>query len=280
MEQPTPSTSPTPENVAAHYTAKPEEFLLDSRTGKLEKKRLQDFMQRILPPSPAVVLDVGGGPGLHAFWLASRGYQVHLIDIVPYHIEQAEKAADAQPGAPLASASVGDARSLKAADASVDAVLLFGPLYHLTERRDRMKCFAEAYRVLKPGGILMAIGISRFVYALDGLFRGFLDDPEFIPLVDRDLQDGQHSNPTGNPDYFTEAFFHTAEELKTEVRGGGFKLQGCFGIEGPGWLLPNFNDHWNDDGRRNRLLKMVNALESEPSLYGLSAHLMAVGKKS
>lgn len=279
MDQDPDSTSPTAEDVAAHYKAKPEDLRLNSRTGMLEKERLQEFMQRFLPPPPAVILDVGGGPGEHALWLANRGYKVHLVDIVPYHIEQAQKASSAQAGAPLASASVGDARSLNSPDASVDGVLLFGPMYHLTEKKDRMKSLAEAHRVLKPGGILMTIGISRFVYALDGFFKGYLDDPEFLPIVDGDLKDGHHLNPTGNPEYFTDSFFHNAEELQAEVREGEFKIQGCFGIEGPGWLLPNFQDHWNDEGRRSRLLKMVRALESEPSLFGLSAHLMVVGQK-
>lgn len=200
---------------------------------------------------------------MHASWLAGRGYKVHLIDIMPDHVEQAERASSAQPETPLASASVGDARSLNCPDASVDGVLLFGPLYHLTEHKDCMKSVSEAHRVLKPGGILMAIGISRFVYALDGLFRGFLDDPESIPIVDGDLKDGHHLNPTGNPDYFTDAFFHNAEGLKAEVREGKFKLLGCFGIEGPGWLIPNFHDHWNDEARRNRLLKMVRGIRTQ-----------------
>jgi hypothetical protein len=63
MNQEIKSASPTSEDVAAHYTAAPEHLRLDSRTGKLEKKRLQDFMQRFLPPPPAVGLDVGGEPG-------------------------------------------------------------------------------------------------------------------------------------------------------------------------------------------------------------------------
>jgi ubiquinone/menaquinone biosynthesis C-methylase UbiE len=70
-------------------------------------------------------LDVGGGAGRYAVPLAAAGYDVHLIDAVPLLVAQAAEAS--QAAAALASASVGDARSLAAADASVDAVLLLGP---------------------------------------------------------------------------------------------------------------------------------------------------------
>ncbi len=73
------------------------------------------------------------------------------------HVEQARRASDEQPAAPLASATVGDARRLDRPDASVDAALLLGPLYHLTERGDRVAALAEARRVLRPGGVLAAI---------------------------------------------------------------------------------------------------------------------------
>ena len=57
--------------------------------------------------------------------------EVHLIDAVPLLVSQAAEAARAA-AVRLASASVGDARSLDVADDSADAVLLLGPLYHLT----------------------------------------------------------------------------------------------------------------------------------------------------
>jgi hypothetical protein len=60
---------------------------------------------------------------------------VHLLDPVPKHVEQARTASARQPEYPLASAEVGDARRLPHADASADAVLLLGPLYHLVERK-------------------------------------------------------------------------------------------------------------------------------------------------
>ena len=57
----------------------------------LELLRTKEILSRLLPPPPAVVLDVGGGPGVYAAWLLARGYEVHLVDPVPLHVEQAEK---------------------------------------------------------------------------------------------------------------------------------------------------------------------------------------------
>ena len=138
-----------------------------------------------------------------------------------------------QPEAPLASVTVGDARSLSWNDKTVDAVLLLGPLYHLTARADRIRALTEAHRVLKAAGLLFAVGISRFASTMDGLRSGFLKDAQFADIVDRDLKDGQHRNPTTRPEYFTDAFFHHPDELRQEVTEAGFVLTGVYGLEGP-----------------------------------------------
>ena len=83
------------------------------------------------------------------------------------------------------SATLGDARKLAFPDRSADAVLLLGPLYHLTERADRLAALREARRVLRPGGVVFAAAISRFASLLDGLARDLLDDPDFRPIRDR-----------------------------------------------------------------------------------------------
>ena len=199
--------------------------------------------------------------------------------MVPLHIELAQQASEDQPNHPLASISVGDARNLPWDDGTSDVVLLFGPLYHLTDRAERLVALGEARRVLRDGGIFLGVGISRFASALDGLFRGFLDDPAFQPIVEGDLQRGQHKNPTENPNYFMETLFHHPDELKAEVAEAGFSLIGVFGVEGPGVWLQNFDDHWNNEGRRERMLQVARWLESEAALLGLSAHLMVVAKK-
>lgn len=278
-----PDSSTSPEHlsreVLAHYGSGYEAERLSRGTGQLERARTEELVKRHLPAPPAVIFDVGGGAGIYALWLAREGYEVHLVDAMPVHVEQARRASLEQPGHPLASLSVGDARKLKRAESSVDAVLMFGPLYHLTERSDRIAALREAMRILRPGGLLLAAGISRFASVLDGLFQHLLDDPEFLPIVRRDLAEGQHRNPTNHPAYFTTAFFHHPDELKVEMEEAGLRHERTLAIEGPGWLLQDFEEHWRDDGRRARLLDAVRSIEAEPSLLGASAHLMAVASK-
>jgi ubiquinone/menaquinone biosynthesis C-methylase UbiE len=264
----------------AHYDSFNEAQRLSSSVGQLEFVRTQELVKRYLPPVPAVIFDVGGGPGAYACWLAQQGYEVHLIDVVPRHVEQARQASQAQPNAPLASVDVGDARQLDRPDASVDAVLLFGPLYHLTAQRERVAALRETRRILRPEGLVLAVGISRFASTLDGLFRSLLDDPEFVRIVQRDLTDGQHRNPTHHHAYFTTAFFHHPEELKTEVEEAGLRCEMILAIEGSGWLLQNLEDQWRDPGRRERLLNAIRSVEREPTMLGISAHIMAIAWKA
>jgi ubiquinone/menaquinone biosynthesis C-methylase UbiE len=263
-----------------HYEAMSDAGRLDLAFGPLERARTREIALRYLPPAPAVVIDVGGGGGDYALWLARQGYEAHLVDPVARHIDDARSAATAQPRYPLASASLGDARRLDFPDASVDAALLLGPLYHLTARAARVAALREVRRTLRPGGVVVAAVISRFASTLDGLVRNLFDDPRFVDIVARDLRDGQHRNPTDDRLYFTTAYFHLPGEVEEEMTDAGFKHEGTFAVEGPGWLLQNFTEHWEDHGRRERLLAAVRSVESEPSMLGASAHILAVARRS
>ena len=246
---------------------------------RLEQARTQELILRYLPPPPAIIIDAGGGAGIYACWLATRGYQVHLIDPVPKHVEQARAASAQQAQHPLASTQVGDARHLLHGDNSVDAVLLLGPLYHLVERDDRLACLGEARRVVRPGGLVWGAGISHFASLFDSLAHGFFADPSFAPILARDLEEGQHRNPTDNPIYFTDAFLHRPGELYRDFVAAGIDVLELVAIEGPGWLAVDFDRLWNDPVQRERLLAVVRQVESEPSVLGASSHIMAVGRK-
>ncbi len=279
MKRHSKSQSPLPEDVITHYASGYEANRLETFDGKIDRERTRELLDRFLPPVPATVIDIGGGTGKHALWLARRGYEVHLIDIVPLHIKLARQESARQPDYQLASAEVGDACSIDRDDNSVDAALLFGPLYHLTDKQDRLKALSEAHRVLKTGGVLLAVGISRFASTLDGLRSEFLKDSKFVEIVNGDLKNGHHRNPTGNPKYFMDTFFHHPNELKAEVNEAGFLNSRIYGVEGPSWLAPNIDEWWKDETLRNVLLGIARALESEPSLLGISSHLIVVGVK-
>jgi ubiquinone/menaquinone biosynthesis C-methylase UbiE len=266
--------------ILAHYEEGVErERLLRGGAGRLEYLRTRELLARYLPPAPATVLDVGGGAGVYALPLARDGYSVHLIDPVPLHVEQAREASALQRDASLGSAEVGDARRLVWDDKSVEAVLLLGPLYHLTSRDERLHALQEAYRVVRPGGVVAAAAISRFASTYEGLLRGYSVDPMFNDIVERDVREGQHRNPTGRPEWFTTAYFHRPEELRNEATEAGFSVEALMGIEGPAWVLPDLDSWLEDPPRRSTLLQAIRRVEAEPSLLGASAHILVVGRR-
>lgn len=265
--------------ITDYYHRTPEEARLQYGPGPLEEARTRELIERHLPKPPADILDVGGGAGVYAFWLAELGYQVQLADASPRLIEEARRR-NAHATRRLVACTVGDARNIQADDESASAVLMLGPLYHLVDAEDRLTALREACRVLKPGGVLLAAAISRVASALDGLARELFLDKRFAGIVDRDLREGQHRNDTDRADFFTTAYFHRPDELRDELAKAGLMVENVYGIEGPGWMLPDLVERWKDPERRELVLRVARMLETEPDVLGSSAHLLAVAKRS
>lgn len=267
------------EKVVEYYSSYDEQARLSGYWGQIEFVRTQTIIKQYLKLPPAIVLDVGGASGRYSCWLAKEGYEVHLVDPVPLHIEQAKHASNEQFEMPIASCTVGDARQLEFDDEIADAVLLLGPLYHLVDAEDRRRSLTEAYRVLKPGGHLFAVGISRFASTIDGLVSGYYLDPVFQNIMQQDMETGQHRNPTNTPGYFMDTFFHHPEELKAEVSNTGLETISLLAIEGISYLMKDLEKSWQMEDRREFLLDIIGKLEREPSLIGASPHVMCVGLK-
>jgi SAM-dependent methyltransferase len=133
---------------------------------------------------------------VHAEWLAADGYEVELFDPVPLHIERAAGLA----GVRVRSA---DARQLPVRDESADAVLLLGPLYHLADRADRVAALAEAWRVVRPGGLVAAATITRYASVLDAVYQGAYLDDDFRQAVHAAASGGAMLSPRSG-------FLHTS----------------------------------------------------------------------
>lgn len=270
--------------IRAHYDLGGEAERLTRGKGLLELERTRSILLRHLPPAltsrgATRVLDVGGATGVHAFWLAELGYDVELVDPVESQVATARRMSAERATGRLRGVRVGDARALDARDASFDAVLLLGPMYHLVEAADRQAALVEARRVVRPGGVVVAATISRFASTFDGLARRLIDDPAFVEITERDRATGRHLNPTGEPRYFTTAYFHHPLEIGAELRAAGLVDVVTLGVEGPAWMLQDLEQQWSDPVRRERMLAALAAIESEPTLLGASAHLLSIGRR-
>jgi len=236
--------------------------------GRLEFLRTQELLRRYLPKPPARVLDVGGATGVHASWLAEAGYSVRVVDLVPEHVQQAATLGEG------ITAAVGDARNLDEPDAGADVVLLLGPLYHLVDGEDRLTALQEALRVVRPGGLVAAAGVCRYLGMLDAAMRGQLDD-RATPLLQDVLNTGLHDPRLG----FTTAYFHLPEELGGEFRSAGFSDVEVYGVEGPMWMAMDAlgMEHLND--LLPSALACARTLERDPSMIASSAHLLALARR-
>ncbi|WP_067135142.1 class I SAM-dependent methyltransferase [Microtetraspora malaysiensis] len=253
------------QELLAYYEQDREHGRLREDRGRLEFWRTQDVLRRMLPPAPARVLDVGGGTGVHAEWLAADGYDVELLDPVPLHVERARRLTGV-------AARVGDARRLPVPDESVDVVLLLGPLYHLTERADRVSALAEARRAVRRGGLVAAATISRYSAVHDGVRQGFYLNDEFRAAADAAATGSIMRSPRSG---FT-AYFHDPAEIPLEFADAGFPSVEHYGLQGAFWLYGDVNDWLDDPERRSLMLDALRSMESVPSLLGVSGHILTI----
>jgi len=261
--------------IVEFYSAGKEAGRLFQGLGCIELARMQEILARFLPRAPAVVADIGGGPGVYACWLARQGYEVHLVDPITLHVQQAQQASDRQPSHPISSIKVGDARQLDLPDASVDAVLLHGPMYHLTEASDRLLALTEARRVLRPDGLLLAVAITSYASTIVGLIKGWVWDAAYMEMIREEIATGQHTCPE-NRELFVTSFFHHPDVLKSEIEEAGFRHEATLGVEGPGWMVPELAEAWNDEARREAILEIARIMEHDPVH---SPHMVAVARK-
>lgn len=192
------------------------------------------------------------------------GYEVEMIDPVPRHVEQARVAGVA--------ASVGDARDLRFPDDSFDAVIMLGPLYHLSSREDRLTALREAARVVRSGGVVLTAGLSRYV----AFGAASLGRPAPSPIPGEWAALIAEGTP-GSGLRFPAGHFHTAEELEAEVADVGLGLVDVVGVEGPAGLYLEAAGSVPDEVW-DAALVVARAASALPGIRDQSAHLLAVAR--
>ena len=272
--------------VANAYNEGIEKGQLRTDLGLIEFARTCEILLEQLPPAPAVIYDIGGAYGEYAWWLAAHGYHVYLYDLAEKNIEMAHEMAIEYPGCSLCAMEIADARCIDRPAESADAILLFGPLYHLFDTKERLLALRECMRLLKPGGMLFAASITRYATTLwatttYGVSNELLSEPEFISMIEHEIKTGHHiKNP--NSAYrgmLPSAYFCLPSELRDELCEAGYEDVEVRGVIGPAWLVPNLTAQWGDKEKREHILHLVRITEKEEAIMGLSTHLLAMGRK-
>jgi S-adenosylmethionine-dependent methyltransferase len=232
-------------------------------------------LKEFLPPAPARVIDIGGGPGRYALSLAEKGYGVTLVDLSEGNLAFAREKAR-ETGLRLEGIFQKNALDLSAFPAeSFDAALLMGPLYHLWQESERLQALREALRLLKPGGLVFASFISRFAAFRDGASKGFawvLEEPETNEkLLTTGINEGEE-------DGFTDAYFAHPDEVIPLGEAAGFETVMRMGCEG---VVSGHEAYINTlQGKDFEIWADLNyRIGKDPAAIGAADHILYIGRK-
>jgi len=233
-------------------------------------RALKDY----LPEPPAKILDIGGGPGRYAITLSRKGFSVTLADLSKKCLELAKEKAD-EEGIRLVDylhANATDLRQIQGED--YNAVLLFGPLYHLLLEEDREKAIQEAKRVLKLDGIIFASFISRYSqvrWAAKNKPEWIIEDPRPDELITKGAIIPRDEKDFG-------AYCAHPSETKPFMEKAGFETLDLISCEGVISMIEEKINELTGD-LWERWVEMNYRLGKDPTGWGAADHLLYVGRK-
>lgn len=135
-----------------HYQQHKEDHRLETRHGQVEFAVSMKFIHDYLPQDRknCKILDVGAGTGRYSLALCDEGFDVTAIELVKSNLDVLRS-----KHSPVKTwqGNAVDLHFLE--DDTFDMTLLFGPLYHLHEKSEKLKALSEAKRVTKSGGAIL-----------------------------------------------------------------------------------------------------------------------------
>ena len=268
-------------NYYKHFDEKNR--LKNDNSGKLEFLMTMRILEKNLPPladgSDISILDLGGGAGVYSFPLAKKGYKVTLADLSETLLAQAKKQKDEDKVENLISCDQVNATDLSNyIEDSFDVVLLFGPLYHLTEKAEREKCVSEINRVLKTGGKVFASFIPHLAGSI-ALVQRFCWSPDQVSI--NTLEECFNSDKFKNlsDKGFQEGYYPASEEIENLFTANGFEKQLLRSIRGFGYEKEDVIYKFKNKNVFSKILDLIDSTAQEKSIIEMCGHAMYVGIK-
>ena len=268
-------------NYYKHFDEKNR--LRNDNSGKLEFLMTMRILEKNLAAlgdeSEVSVLDLGGGAGVYSFPLAKKGYKITLADLSETLLEQARKQKEEDKVENLISFDQVNATDLSCyKDNSFDVVLLFGPLYHLTEKDEREKCVSEIRRVLKTGGKVFASFIPHLSGSI-ALVQRFCWSPDQVDIntLEECFNSGKFKNLSSNG--FQEGYYPASEEIEKLFVANGFEKQLLRSIRGFGYEKEDVIYKFKNKNVFSKILELIDSTAGDKSIIEMCGHAMYIGVK-
>ncbi|MGI9278043.1 MAG: class I SAM-dependent methyltransferase [Endozoicomonas sp.] len=261
-------------DLIAQYTHADEDSrLVRQNIARMEFDTTTHLMEKYIPQGTQIT-EVGAATGRYSLHYAAQGISVNAVELVPDQVEiLTRKSQEQQINLSIYESSATDLSFIDSD--SQDVVLILGPFYHLQKESDRQQAMAEAYRVLKPGGVVAVAYISRHFVA--GLFAQHF--PELItPDVLSELSEQGLVSHEAADQFFRVGYFCTPEEIEQRVQQPGFELLEHAATDGYGRYVSNGVNGF-DENTYQHWLEYHFTVCREPSLLGSSNHGLVIARK-
>lgn len=235
-----------------YYNKFNEDKRLNTRHGQIEyltsMKYIHKYLKKFKNPK---IIDIGAGTGAYSIKLYEEGYDVTAVELVKHNLKVIEAKNK------NIKTILGNATNLKKIkDKTYDLTLLFGPMYHLIKKEDKIKALEEAKRITKKEGIIM-IAYCMNDHAV--ITHGFIDNNIKECIKNNELNKKFHITPKEN-DLYSRLTIKDINELNKKVNLKRIKI-----------ITP--------DGPANYLRKTLNKMDEETFNLFIKYHLSTCERK-
>lgn len=255
------------ENLIKYYNKFNEDKRLTRRHGIVEFTTAMKYITKYLKEmNNPKILDVGAGTGRYSIELDKLGYDVTAVELVKHNLMTLKK------NYPKIKSFQCNAINLKNfKDNSFDMVLLFGPMYHLITKEEKIKALEEAKRVTKDDGLIL---ISYYMNEYAVLKHGFMEGNIKESIKNNEIDENFHITPKED-DLYTMVRLEDINELKDISKLKRIKI---LSQDGPSdYIRPIINKM--DEETFELYIKYHLSICERPELLGSSSHLLDILKK-